>query len=207
MISKRYAKANNAYLGSAEQREQYRRDSQSGNILSAQNAVAAYGWNPSEPSIHLLYLDANNLYGGAMHDYLPQSDYNLQQSDLPLLQSILNLPPNGARGCFVEVDLFGPRELHDYFNDYPLAPECRLFEPSPRMHMLKPHSARQPKLIPNLYDKKRHVLHYRNLQLYVELGLKVSALHKVLWFSQAPFIRPYIEFNTQRRAQASSDFE
>ena len=33
------------------------------------------------------------------------------------------------------------------------------------------------KLIPNLGDKTNYVLHYRNLQLYLSLGMKLTKIH------------------------------
>ena len=63
------------------------------------------------------------------------------------------------------------------------------------------------KLVPNLMNKTRYVLHYRNLQLYTELGLKITETHRILRFQQAPWMQPYIEKNTQLRKKASTDFE
>ena len=66
------------------------------------------------------------------------------------------------------------------------------------------------KLVPNLMTKHKYVLHYRNyrnLQLYVSLGLKISKVHRVLEFNQEPRMSSYIMMNTELRKQASSDFE
>ena len=63
------------------------------------------------------------------------------------------------------------------------------------------------KLIPNLNDKHKYILHYRNLKQYLSLGMELKKIHKVLQFKQAPWLKSYIDFNTQQRAAARNDFE
>ena len=63
------------------------------------------------------------------------------------------------------------------------------------------------KLVPNLRNKDRYVLHYRNLQLYLSQGLRRTAVHRALRFDQSPWMEPYIRMNTELRKKAASDFE
>ena len=63
------------------------------------------------------------------------------------------------------------------------------------------------KLVPNLHAKTRYVLHYRNLQLYLLLGMRLIKIHHALRFEQSPWMEPYIKMNTELRKKAASSFE
>ena len=67
--------------------------------------------------------------------------------------------------------------------------------------------AKVEKLVPNLWYKTQYVIHYRNLKFYLTQGLNLQKIHRVLQFKQEPWLKPYIEVNTQLRAQATNDFE
>jgi len=71
----------------------------------------------------------------------------------------------------------------------------------------KPPGKRQDKLLATLYDKKRYVIHYRNLQQCTPHGLHIEKIHRVLQFSQSPRLRTYIELNMNFRTLAKNDFE
>ena len=61
-------------------------------------------------------------------------------------------------------------------------------------------------LTPNLSDKSKYVVHYRNLKLYTQIGMVVSIVHRVLQFQQTPWLKPYIHFNTKQRSLATTVF-
>ena len=63
------------------------------------------------------------------------------------------------------------------------------------------------KLVPNFYDKERYVCHVKNLKYYIEKGLVVKKIHRVLQFKQSNWLKKYIDFNTTERAKSKSDFE
>ena len=63
------------------------------------------------------------------------------------------------------------------------------------------------KLIPNLGNKTNYVVHYRNLQLYLSLKMKLSKIHEVLKYKQSDWMKKYINFNTEKKNNAANDFE
>jgi hypothetical protein len=62
------------------------------------------------------------------------------------------------------------------------------------------------KLVPNLNNKTKYVLHYKNLKLYVSLGLKVTRIHRILSFSQKAWMKEFIDFTTEKRKNAKKRF-
>ena len=186
-IANRYGKANNKYM-----RE----------------------YDEKAPSKYIMYLDANNLYGWAMSQYLPTGGFKWMTEKQINKINLAQYNEDSNKGLILEVNLEYPKELHDLHNDYPLAAErvcvnknmlsgyCKNIQKKFNISTGLVH-----KLIPTLSDKEKYVLHYRNLQLYLDLGLKVKKVHRVLEFNQSPWLKQYIDFNTQKRTQAKNSFE
>ena len=184
-IAKRHAKANNKYMND---------------------------YDPEKLAAFITYLDKNNLYGWAMSEYLPYGEFgwleNIDEFD------INSISEKSDTGYFLEVDLEYPDELHELHNDYPLAPE-KIDIPSDMLSKYCKEIADKykikigdvKKLIPNLGNKTKYVLHYRNLQLYRSLVMKLTKIHRVLKFKQSDWMKKYIDFNTEKRKNADNDFE
>ena len=62
------------------------------------------------------------------------------------------------------------------------------------------------KIIPNLGNKTKYVLHYRNLQLYLSVAMKLTKIHRVLKFKESDWIKKYIDFNTEKRKNAANEY-
>ena len=161
-----------------------------------------------------MYLDANNLYGWAMSQYLPTGNFRWMTDKKINKTDIGKYKADGKKGLIVEADLEYPQELHNLHNDYPVAPEkikvsigmlseyCKKIAKKYKISISQVNE-----LIPKLRDKKEYVLHYRNLQLYLDLGLKIKKVHRVLEFDQSPWLKKYIDFNTDKRKHARNPFE
>ena len=139
-----------------------------------------------EPSKYITYLDANHLYGWAMIKPLPTHGFkSMKVSELETWENY---------SCILEVDLEYPTSLHDLHSDYPLAPE--------RIEVNK-----VDKLIPNLWNKKKYVIHYENLIQYLSLGLKLTHIHRGIKFEESQWLEKYITLNTELRTASANEFE
>ena len=149
-------------------------------------------FDETQPSKFLVYLDANNLYGWAMSQPLPVADFAWMSKEE--LKNWERFVKEEGKGCILEVDLAYPRELHDLHNDFPLAPEIL-------------ELGKVNKLTQNLRDKQDMVLHGRNLKFYLSLGMKLKSIKRGMSFSEKPFMKCYIDKNTELRAKGKTKFE
>ena len=169
-------------------------------------------YDKNKSKVYINYPDMNNLYGDPMSEYLPYGGFKWVKVNNETVNIILNKSSNSLHGYLLEVDLDYPEHLHDYHNDYPMAPEKIKIEDD----MLSPYCSEIKrkydtktgginKLVPNLMPKKIYGVHYKSLQYYLSQGLILKKVHRILEFKQSDWMKPYIDFNTQKRKEATNE--
>ena len=158
---------------------------------SANNKYMGDRFDPKSESSYLQYLDANNLYGWAMSQPLPIGGFKWVDVNP---NEISELATRTDKGYILDVDVSYPKDLHDSHNDLPFMCE--------RMEINGVE-----KLVPNLRDKKSYVIHIQALNQALQHELRLHRIHRAIEFDQSPWLRTYIDFNTQLRTAATNDFE
>ena len=168
--------------------------SQASNRYSEANNKYMSDYDPNKQSKYIVYWDSNNLYAFALSKYLPINNFkwitNFENFN------VQNIADDAETGYVLEVDIDYPEHLHDIHKDLPFLPVKQ-----------KPPGAKEYKLLTTLFHKERYILHYRNLKQALANGLVLKKIHRVLQFSQSPWLKSYIDLNTALRINADSDFE
>lgn len=149
-----------------------------------------------------------------MVEPLPEKEFDFLLDEQIENFDYMSVPDDGDTGYILEVDLEYPQKLHEKHSDYPLCPESTTItvnDLSPYTLSLANKLGITPsgcqKLVSNLKSKTRYALHYRNLKLYVRLGMIVTKIHRIISFTQSRWLKPYIDFNTEQRKAAANEFE
>ena len=143
-------------------------------------------FNPELDSSYLMYLDANSLYGWAMSQKLPTGEFKWVNDVSRFTPD--EIAKHRSKGYLLEVDVKYPKELHNSHNELPFMCE-----------KMKINGVE--KLVPNLYDKKKYVIHIRALDQTLKHGLILEKVHRVIELDQSAWLKPYIDFNTDLRTK------
>ena len=152
-------------------------------------------YNKNKESSYIQYLDANNLYGWAMFQKLPVNGFKWINDVTEIDEEFIrNYNEDSDKGYILEVEVKYPKELHDLHSDLPFLLK--------RMKIDK-----CKKLVCNLRNKKKYVVHIRSLKQPLNHGLKLKKVHRIIEFNQEAWLKPYIDMNTELRKIAKNDFE
>ena len=225
MAGHRYSKANNPdLLPEAPEEHRAVHEKNMKRTLDKTTAPKEYlqwckanGHDASKPTTWIYYIDCNNLYSLPQLGKLPHRNFrwvDASEFDPHAVQ-------DGEEACIVEVDLSYPEHLHDEHSNLPLAPETiTIHEEMLSDYSLKTkrqmenknedqelRKATIKKLVPHLGPRKNYIVHSANLKFYLEHGMILEKVHRVLKFEQTAWMKPWIEFNTAKRTCAKNDFE
>ena len=191
------------------------------NIRGGISSVMGVRHVQSDENKQILYIDANNLYGWAMSQYLPTGEfamlplnpcnytdnYNLEQ----LVEDLLQIPDDNEYGFFIECDLEYPAEIKEKTTNFPFCPYQTKADPD--LFSAYMNNVNQPNYKPtsnfmcDVTNKSKYMIHYRMFKFYLNQGMKVTKIHTIYKFKQSPWLGKYIDHNTQKRTKAKTNFE
>ena len=144
---------------------------------------------------YIQYLDASNLHEWAMSQKLPVNGFKWIRNTSKIdKEFIKNYDEDSDKEYLLEVDVKYPRKLHQLHGDLPFLPK--------RMKIDK-----CKKLVCNLRNKKKYIVHIRSLKQALNHGLKLENVHRIIEFNQEAWLKNYIDTNTELRKIAKNDFE
>ena len=158
-ISHRYAEAKNKYLKN---------------------------YDKTKKESYISYLDANNLCGGAVCEYLPIKDFEWNKDEWTK-EKILSLSDDAKTGYLFSVNLSLDESLYSHFNNYPLFPELLAIK-TRDLNLWQQENYKEntiKKLCLRFHDKKNYVVNYRYLKLALSLGYNLDSVNKVLQYTQS----------------------
>ena len=152
-------------------------------------------YDKNKESSYIQYLDANNLNWWAMSQKLPVNGFKWVNNVTEINEEFIkNYDENNDKGYILEVNVKYPKKLHDLHSDLPFLPK-----------RMKVNECK--KLVCNLRNKKKYVVHIRSLKQALNNGLKLKKVHRIIEFNQEAWLKPYIDMNTELRKKAKNDFE
>ena len=154
-------------------------------------------YDKNTESSFLEFLDASNLYGWAMSQISPVNGFKwIEEEKLSEFNErfIKSYNEDDDKGYFFEVDVEYPKTLLNSHKDLPFLPERQKIE-------------KAEKLVCDINDKEKYVIHIRALKQALNNGLKLKELHRLIQFNQQACLQKHIDKNTKLRKNSENDFE
>ena len=152
-------------------------------------------YDENKESSYIQYLDAKNLYGWAMSQKLPVNNFKWVEDTSRINEEFIeNYYENSKKGYILEVDVKYPKKLHDSHSDLPFLPRKMKID-------------KRKKLMCNLHNKKKYIVHIKSLKQALNHGLKLKKINRIIKFNQKAWLKPYIDMNTELRKLAKDVFE
>lgn len=174
-------------------------------------------YDATKPTFECRYLDCTGLYSYCLSRPLPLRNFSwMSKKKVAKFDVESHSSATFQRyGYVLEVDVSFPRELHDYFKDFPPLPEHWI----PDIDMWTVYQrdlARKTgqnckrltkKLINHLGPRKHYVVHIELLKVCLKIGVQLDKIHRILKFEQSAWTKPYIDELAAKRREAKSMFE
>ena len=152
-------------------------------------------YDKNKESSYIQYLDTNSLYGWAISQKLPVNNFKWVEDVSRINEEFIkNFNENSSKGYVLEVDVKYPKKLHDLHSDLPFLPK--------RIKIDK-----CKKLVCDLHNKKKHIVHIKSLKQALNNGLKLKRVHRIIELSQKAWLKSFIDMNAELRKLAKDDFE
>ena len=168
----------------------------------------------SDNNTVILHVDMNNLYGFAMLQHLPIGNFKIYENNSiteTFINKVISTHDCSNIRYLLIVDLMFPDNIKYKSKNFPFCPENKTINPDNYTEYIKEHEPKPhrptTKLICDQTNKEYYIVQYRNLKFYLRMGMIISKVHRIVSLNQSPWLQRYIDYNTQKRAQADSDFK
>ena len=147
-------------------------------------------------------------------DYLPTGSFQIYENNSiteSFVNKVLNTHDCSNIGCVLIVDLIDPDNIKHKSKKFPFGPETKIIDTNNVTEYMKEHVPNPikptSKLICDQTNKEFYIVYYRNLKFYVRKCMIFDKVHRIVSFDQTPWLHKYIDYNTNKRAQADSNFK
>ena len=164
---------------------------------------------------HLFYIDTNNLYSVGQSSPMPLGSYEwcTKEEIEQIKANIPNIDIDCEQEFILEVDMICPPDKHSDLASLPPLPyhKTLTFDKLSSycqeiLNVLKSEKEAKKytakKLVTDVTNKNKYIIHYRMLQMYFKMGLQLKKIHRIIKFEQRRYLKPYIDCCTTQRIDA-----